>query len=511
MQTYERLSAMDRFFVDVESASEHMHVAAVMLFESAPLLGAGDGVDCDRIRNYIASRLHLIPRYRQRLVHVPLTGQPVWVDDEHLNMHYHVRHTALPKPGDLGQLKRLAARVMSQKLDRGKPLWELWMVEGVEGGRCALISKTHHCMIDGVSGVDLMTVLFSISPEATHHDVPTWNPRVNPSRSRLLFDEAARRVTQPLDLVTSGRRLIADPSGACASVSDAVAGVRQSLGAGFAAASATPLNRPIGGHRRFDWVTFDLARVKQVKRALGGTVNDVVLATVAAAIGKFLELRGVSPRQQQEMDFRAFCPVSVRDPSERGTLGNRVSGMIASLPIGERDPSVRMARVRETTERLKSSKQALGAEVLAAVSEWTLPTLLTLAARLATRSRAYNLIVTNVPGPQIPVYLLGARLLEAFPLVPLFSNQALGIALFSYDGKLCWGFNADWDLMPDLRDFVSAMHAAFEELVAAATWCEATTESTTRFAAAVDSATSRASAADEVGLLGATERFRRRE
>jgi len=491
MSTYERLSAMDRFFVDVESPSEHMHVAAVMIFEAEPLVGADDGIDCDRIRHYIASRLHLIPRYRQRLAHVPLTGQPVWVDDDRLNMHYHVRHTALPRPGDLAQLKRLAARVMSQKLDRGKPLWELWLVEGLEGGRCAMISKTHHCMIDGISGVDLMTVLFSISTDPTIHEVPSWSPRAAPSRTRLVADEALRRLAQPLELARHGRSFVEDPSAACSVLTDAMSGLRQSLGAGFAAASATPLNRKIGGHRRFEWLTLDLDRVKTVKRTLGGTVNDVVLAIVAGAVGRFLELRGVSARQQREMDFRAFCPVSVRDQSERGTLGNRVSGMIATLPIGETDARTRLARVRETTERLKLSKQALGAEVLAAVSEWTLPTLLTLAARLATHSRAYNLIVTNVPGPQMPVYLLGARLLEAFPLVPLFHNQALGIALFSYDGKLCWGLNADWDLVPDLSDFVHAMHASFDELVTAAKDGAAEAVSKRRFADAVEDALSK--------------------
>jgi len=249
MSTYERLTAMDRFFVDVESPAEHMHVAAVMIFESAPLVGADGGIDCERIRSYIASRLHLIPRYRQRLVKVPFTGQPVWVDDDRLNMHYHVRHTALPRPGDLGQLKRLAARVMSQKLDRGKPLWELWLVEGLEGGRCAMVSKTHHCMIDGVSGVDLMTVLFGVSTDATIHDVPSWSPRANPSSARLLVDEALRRAAQPLELARGARSLVEDPSAACAAVSDALSGLRQSLGAGFTAASETPLNRPIGGHR----------------------------------------------------------------------------------------------------------------------------------------------------------------------------------------------------------------------------------------------------------------------
>ena len=488
MTTYERLTALDRFFVDIESYNTHMHVAAVMLFESAPLANTDGGIDVERIRSYIASRLHLIPRYRQKLAHVPVTGQPVWVDDDRLNLHYHVRHTALPKPGDLRQLKRLAARIMSQKLDRGKPLWEVWFVEGLENGSCAMISKTHHCMIDGVSGVDLMTVLLSIEPEPSVHDVPAWSPRPAPGAVRLIGDELLRRATQPLDLVRAGSGVLGDPSAACERLSDAVAGLQQTLGAGFGGASPTPLNRTIGGHRRFDWLTLDLDDVKAVKRALGGTVNDVVLATVAGAVARFLEFRGISPKQQRELDFRVFCPVSVRDPAERGTLGNRISGMIASLPIGDADARARLSRVREITEQLKSSRQALGAEVLAAVSEWTLPTLLTLAARLSTRSRAYNLVVTNVPGPQLPLYLLGARMIAPFPLVPLFNNQALGIALFSYDGRLCWGFNADWDLVPDLHDFVAAVSDSFDELCRAANLATRRTSSERRFAEALEAA-----------------------
>jgi diacylglycerol O-acyltransferase len=486
--TYERLTALDRFFIDIENYNTHMHVAAVMLFESAPLANADGGIDVDRIRSYIASRLPLIPRYRQKLSYVPLTGQPVWIDDERLNLHYHIRHAALPKPGDLRQLKRLAARIMSQKLDRGKPLWEVWFVEGLDDGSCAMISKTHHCMIDGVSGIDLMTVLLNPEPDSSVHDVPAWSPRRQPGALSLLGNEVLRRVTQPLEAVWSGSGMLDDPSGACAKLNEAVTGVRQTLGAGFGGASPTPFNRSIGGHRRFDWLILDLNAVKAVKRALGGTVNDVVLATVAGAVTRFLEFRGISSKQQRESDFRVFCPVSVRDPSERGTLGNRISGMIAPLPIGDIDAKTRLSRVREATEQVKSSRQALGAEMLAAVSEWTLPTLLTLAARLSARSRAYNLVVTNVPGPQLPLYLLGARMIAPLPLVPLFSNQALGIALFSYDGKLCWGFNADWDLIPDLHDFVAAVAAAFEELCQAAEVAGRREASQRRFTEALEAA-----------------------
>jgi WS/DGAT/MGAT family acyltransferase len=297
-----------------------------------------------------------------------------------------------------------------------------------------------------------------------------------------------RRVTQPLDLVRAGSSLVGNPAAACEKASDAMLGLQQALGAGFTGASPTPLNRTIGGHRRFDWLTLDLQEVKAVKRQLGGTVNDVVLATVAGAVARFLEFRGISSKQQRELDFRVFCPVSVRDPSEQGTLGNRISGMIASLPIGDADATTRLSRVRETTEQLKSSRQALGAEVLAAVSEWTLPTLLSLAARLSTRSRAYNLVVTNVPGPQLPLHLLGSRMIAPFPLVPLFNNQALGIALFSYDGRLCWGFNADWDLVPDLHDFVNAISESFEELRRAANLAARRATQERRFADALEAA-----------------------
>jgi len=465
MSQYERLGTLDRFFVDVEQDHTHMHVAAVMLFAAEPLRGPSGGVDIQRIREYIGSRLHLIPRYRQKLAYVPLENHPVWVDDDRLNLNYHIRHTSLPAPGGIRQLKRLAARIMSQKLDRGKPLWETWIVEGIEGDLCAMISKTHHCMIDGISGVDLMAVLLGLTPATEFSEAPAWNPEPQPTGMELLRDEVLRRATLPFGVLGSAASMLAKPAELCSTVADMASGVRNALDTGLRRASDTPLNRPIGPHRRFDWHTLELRDVKTCKNALGGTVNDVVLSTVAGAAGRFLELRGISQRQQQDMDFRVFCPVSVRAASDRGKLGNQVSGMIVPLPIAVRDPRSRLAAISETTAELKEQNQALGAEALTAVSEWTLPTLLTMAARLATRSRVYNMIVTNVPGPQVPLYLLGAELLEAFPVVPLFGNQALGVALFSYAGKICWGFNADWDLLPDLHDFVESLDSSFKEML----------------------------------------------
>jgi WS/DGAT/MGAT family acyltransferase len=242
----------------------------------------------------------------------------------------------------------------------------------------------------------------------------------------------------------------------------------QTVTAALSPAADTPLNRPIGPHRRFDWVGFDVDEVKKVKNRLGGTVNDVVLAVVAGAVGRFLEQRGIPQPRQRAMEFRAFCPVSVRADHERGALGNRVSGMFAKLPIAETDPQRRLERVREITKELKESKHALGAQVLTSVSEWTAPTLAAMASRLAFQNRTANIVVTNVPGPQIPLYLLGARMAETYPMVPLFVNQGLGIALFSYAGGLYWGIVCDWDQFPDLHDFVRALDAAFRELCDAA-------------------------------------------
>ncbi len=467
MPTYDRLSAQDRSFLDLEAANTHMHVAGAFVFEAGSLRKPEGGLDIERIRAYVDSRLHKIPRYRQRIKTIPLENHPVWVDDDRFNIHYHVRHTSLPEPGDDRQLKRLCGRLMSQQLDRGKPLWEIWVVEGLEHDRIALLNKVHHCMIDGVAGTDLLQVLLSVTPEKTFESAPGWYPNPVPSGRRLLRDAAVRRALMPLALARALGRAAREPAEILRQVEESASGLREALGA-LRPATDTPFNREIGPHRRFDWLALDLDEVKRVKRALGGTVNDLVLATVAGAVSRFLVQRGISQHRQRGFDFRVFCPVSVRSRSERGTLGNRVSSMIASLPIAETDARRRLEIVTRTLGDLKKSKQALGAEILASVSEWTAPTLMSLAARLAFRSRTSNMIVTNVPGPQVPLYLLGARMTEAYPVVPLFSHHGLGIALFSYAGGLFFGFNSDWDLFPDLHDFVVAVDASFHELCEAA-------------------------------------------
>lgn len=463
---YEPLSAADNTFLELENGGAHMHIAATAVFECGSLASDAGGVDIEKIRTYVGSRLHLIPRYRQKLAYVPVSRLPVWVDDEHFNLAYHVRHTSLPRPGTVEQLKALAGRIQSQRIDRAKPLWEYWVVEGLEEGhRFAVIQKTHHCMIDGISGVDLMAVLMSPFPQPDFDAGPRFVPRPAPAAPALVLSEAWRTVSEPASAVASLAGRLADPAGLVRDVFDGVEGVAATLTSTASQASGTPWNARIGPHRRFDWLRFDLARVKAVKNVLGGTVNDVVLATVAGAVRRFLAGRGVDP---DELRLRANVPVSVRSMDERGSLGNRIALWMTDLPVDEADPVARLERIRITTGRLKESKQALGAQVLASVSDMTTWRLLAAAARLSMRSRPFNLVVTNVPGPQLELFLLDAPLREIYPMVNLLENQGLGVALFSYAGNLHWGVLADWDLVPDLDVFVSELARAFGELCAAA-------------------------------------------
>ena len=459
---YDRLSFLDNSFLILERPTSPMHVAGTAMYEAGSLRTPEGGVDIDRIRSYVTSRLHLIPRYRQRLAYIPIENHPVWIDDDHFNIHYHVRHTALPRPGDERQLKRLAARIVSQHLDRSKPLWEIWVVEGLANAEhFAMISKIHHCMVDGMSSVDLLNVLLQPDPVEDFEPPPDWFPRPAPTGTELLRDALYRYATLPLEIGRNAQALVSQASDPRSDLRARWRAVRDALTTGLPSPSTTPLNQPIGPHRRFDWLAMDLDRVKAVKNRLGGTLNDVVLATVAGAVRLFLSRRRVPI---EDLDFRVMAPVSVRSEAERGSLGNRVSAWMVPMPLGERDPRRRLAKIREATAALKESKQALGAGVLTAVGEWTPSTLLSLAAQLTTRRLPFNLVVTNVPGPQVPLYMLGARMLDNYGLVPLTDNLCLGVVLFSYAGKLCWGFTAEWDLIPDLHDFVLDVDASFHEL-----------------------------------------------
>jgi diacylglycerol O-acyltransferase len=457
--TYERLSAQDNTFLLMERPSVHMHVAATQLYSAGPLRKSDGGIDIAQFRKSIESILHLVPRYRQVLKYIPFENHPVWIDDRDFDLNYHVRHTSLPRPGNQDQLRRLSARIMAQQLDRNKPLWEYWVVEGLEDDRFAVVSKIHHCMIDGSSGVDLARIMMSTSPESKLHTPRTYIPRPAPTDRELLVDQIARRLAMPLQVVRGLREFGRQADDLRHEVMTRFNALAELAGYAMSAASATPLNGALGPHRRVDWLAMDLGDVKGIRRALGCTVNDVVLATVSGAVRKYLVRRRVNP---DEIDFRVSAPVSVRRDEDRGKLGNKVSSWILPLPIDKATPLERLEELNRRTKDLKKSKQALGVEMLMAAAEWAPSTLLSLGSQAT--SGPINMIVTNVPGPQMPLYTLGAELLEMYPQVPLLDTTGLGIALFSYNGKLFWGFNSDPDLVPDLQAFVAEIKAAFAEL-----------------------------------------------
>jgi diacylglycerol O-acyltransferase / wax synthase len=462
---FERLSAMDLSFLAMEDGRAHMHIGSVSIHDAEPLRRPDGGIDFDRILAFVEAQLHKAPRFRQKLEWVPGFGQPVWVDDARFNLLFHVRHSALPPPGDVRQLKRLAGRVLSQEFDRGKPLWEYWFVDGLEGGRFAVISKVHHCIADGISSVAMGNVLVGPDPDYRPPRRRRWLPRPAPSATQLVLGELGHRMGAPLALLRAaarrGRRGAPGEGASWAGLRALVGSAAGALGRG----PGTPLQVEIGPHRRFDWTRLPLAEVHAIGAGAGGTVNDVVLALASGALRSFLRRRGVAVGG---LDFRAIVPVSVRRESERASLGNRVSGLLVRLPLDEEDPWKRLLRVVETTHELKASGQSRAGELLEQALELLPTQLLIPVFRQAARSGAADIVITNVPGAKVPVYLLGARQLEVYPVVPLVPGQALGIALLSYDQGLFWGLNADWDAVPDLHDLVEDLEAGFEELKAAA-------------------------------------------
>jgi WS/DGAT/MGAT family acyltransferase len=452
----DRLSGLDTSFLHMERAGAHMHVASVSIFE-------GDVPSHAEFRDHIESRLHLVPRFRQKLRLVPFgQGRPVWVDDPFLNLDYHVRRTALPAPGSEEQLRNLAARIFSQQLDRTKPLWELWLVEGLEGDRFAIVGKSHHALVDGISGVDITTVLFDVEPEPEHPPLrpPKWAPRPEPTDVDLLRDALRERATSPREIVRGVRAALRGPRQ-----------VLRGLGATgkflevATKAPQTPFNVEIGPHRRLAFVRADLDDFKRVKDAHGGTVNDVVLSVVTGALGNYLRARG---HETDELELRAMVPVSVRADEERGALGNRISAMMAPLPVWCEDPVQRLHLVSETMGDLKGSGQAVGAEILTRLADFAPTTIASQAARLQPAQRFFNLVVTNVPGPQFPLYVLGRRMESIFPLVPLARRQALCVGIMSYDGQIDFGLVGDLDAMADLQSFGLDLERAVEEVLATA-------------------------------------------
>ncbi len=457
----DRLTPVDASFLHQEGPVSHMHIGGLTVIEGPP-------PTMEEFLEQIRRRLHLVPRYRHKLAHTAIdSGRPVWIDDPNFNLDYHVRHTALPAPGRWEQLQDLTARIFSQQLDRSKPLWEMWLIEGLEENRFALITKTHHSLIDGIAGVDLATVLFDLSPEPPPiaSTGRPWKPHPEPGTTQLLATGLLDAARTGVALAEGAMDAVAHPERALARAREVAEGLGELMWAGLNPAPETPLNVPIGPHRRFVAVESRLEDFKEIKNAFGGTVNDVVLAVVAGALRAFLISRG---RRTEGQELRALVPVSVRSDAEHHRGGNRIVVMRGPLPVYISDPLHRLRFVTQAMAGLKVSKQALGAEVIAGAQNFAPPTILAQASRLNFSTRLFNLIVTNVPGPQFPLYVLGREMLRAIPVAFLPENHALAIAIMSYNGQLNFGLLGDFDALPDIDVISEGIDGELETLLSLA-------------------------------------------
>ncbi|MEX1009059.1 MAG: wax ester/triacylglycerol synthase family O-acyltransferase [Acidimicrobiia bacterium] len=462
MTAYDRLSALDETFLHLERPETPMHVGAIAILERETFYGPEGRFRLDDVRALVESKLSLIPRFRRRVMHVPFGfGRPIWVDDPGFDIARHVKLTSLPAPGTRRQLISLAERLMEQLLDRDHPLWELWFVEGVDRGeRVGLVHKSHHTLTDGISGIDIATALFDFSRESSVIDEPPWRSEPPPEPARLMLDSLCERIRQPVEFAGVARRGVVAPR----DVVDRVSQLARSIGALVGTDPIAPslsINGPIGRGRRIEIVRVELEPVKEVRKAFECTVNDVILAGVGGALARLLDARG---ELRADLSVKIFCPVSVRDDSERTQLGNRISAMFVPLAVGEPDPRIRLRAVRASTADLKERESAVGAAVLIGLTEYAAPTLLGLAARAAHGQRFANLIVTNIPGPQVPLYCLGAEMVEVYPLAPLSRNLTINIAVMSYCGELYFGIVGDGAAAPDLELLAGGIEDAFAEL-----------------------------------------------
>jgi diacylglycerol O-acyltransferase len=458
----ERLSVLDASFLYLERGGVHMHVAGLVILDPKTRL---DGhLRAEDLADLIEARIHLVPRFRQKAVFPPFgLGRPVWVDDEDFDVEFHLRRAALPAPGGKKELADFVQRVHSRPLDRSKPLWEMYFIEGLEDGYVAVLSKSHHAMIDGVSGIDIATVMFDLTPEPQGIKAKPWKPAAEPAPRDVLIDAVRDQVTHPLMSLADGfGRALRAPQEAWDQAKRVLGGIGEILAKGQAPRG--PFNVPIGPNRRFSMAEVPVADAKAVKNALGGTVNDVVLAAVAGALRKLVEHRGEKPKGS----LRAMVPVSTRDASKQMALGNQVSMFFADLPVGIADPAKRLEKISAVTKELKSSHQAIAATRLINTAQWTPPTLHGLAARLLARSRFANLVVSNVPGPQIPLYLNGAQLIVAYPVMPLGPTLGLSVAVTSLSGTMGFGFTGDWDAVPDIDVLPGGLLESMSELKKAA-------------------------------------------
>jgi len=451
----ERMSTLDAGFFFVEHDNVPMHIGSLAVFE-------GPRPAYDDVATLFEAKLPQVPRYRQVVRTTPLqVFRPMWTDDVHFEIGYHVRHAAVPAPGGPAELRSLAARIFAQRLDRARPLWEEWLLEGLAGGRWAIISKVHHAMVDGVGGTDLMTLVFDQTPDAVHPAPAAWEPEPPQSLASMVAGGVRDAVTWPLRQLTTAPdvlRLLRRPA-ELAGFGRGLAGSARRL----AEPSAGFLNGTIGPHRRWAWATASLGDIKQIRLRHGGTVNDVLLAAITRAFRDLLEARG---ELADGLVVRSLVPVSVRGSSQRGEVTNRVSAVLANLPVGEHDPLRRLAVVREQMDGLKRSYQAVSAEILTGMLGFAAPMWLALGSRAAFNAPQplVQTVTTNVPGPRVPLYILGRRMEAAYPYVPIGSSLRISVAIFSYLDTISFGVTADYDAVPDLEILIEGIGRGLAEL-----------------------------------------------
>ena len=485
----DRMSALDAGFFYAESENTPMHVGSVAVFEGpAPTYG-------DVVR-LILAKLPKVPRYRQRVRPVPLQlGRPLWVDDPHFQILYHVRHTAVPRPGSDEQLRNLAGRVLGQRLDMAKPLWELWLVEGLAEDRWALISKVHHCMVDGVAGTDLMQLMFDLQPDATHESVKDWTPRRSPSTLEIMAGSVTESLTNPLQQLANSPGL-GSPVRAVRELAASGRTLAQSVPS-LAKQAITPtarsLNGPIGPHRRWAWTEGKFEEFKAVRTAFGGTVNDVVLTAITGGFRDLLQGRG--ELSSEKLVVRSMVPVSVRRPDQKGSLNNQVSAVFVDLPVGLADPLARLSSIRGQMDEYKRAMSAVDANSIIAMGNFIAPTLLSLGVRATLQAGQMwcQAVTTNVPGPRVPLYVLGKRMSSATAYVPIAGGTRCSIGIFSYLNTMTFGINADFDGYPDVDVLSGGIRRSIEQLLALA---RKQTQAEVQAETAADAATAAEASAD---------------
>jgi diacylglycerol O-acyltransferase len=463
--SFERLSPQDASFLAFERPHIHMHVGVVALFEKTSFALPDGTVDVDKFRRLVVARLRTVPRYRQKVVRVPVTGSPVWIDHAGFVVEEHVTETALPAPGDEAALKALASGIFSVPLDRALPLWQMHVVQGLaDPDRFAVIFKAAHAMIDGVAGMDFLSVLLSAEPIAEVELAPPFEPTPAPHPARLLLAEGARFAKAPAEIVGGAVRLIYDGDARRSFVAHSVALVRFVL-RGIRGTSKTPLTPAPVAARLHDWFSTDRSDERSIRSRLGGTRDDVSLAVTTGAARALLLRAGVKMRR---LRVRAMVPLNVRTRQERGNLGNRVSTYIVDLPVCEPDARRRLELLCQNIAYLKQTKQELAVEALAKIDRWTGTLAQRMSMWLATTVRAYNVCVTNIPGPPVPLYALESKLVEIYPFAPVFAGQQINVAALTYLGKLNWGVHYAGTDEAELRRIMGDLQASFDELVAAA-------------------------------------------